>query len=177
MGGWFDVAGGFLGGDKDFTRFTGRASHNIPVLKDSVIELRAQVGIVDAFGDSDYVPIYERFFAGGANTIRGYNERKVGPIDPSTEDPLGGESMFVANIEYTKPLFEYIKVAAFYDVGNVWSKVSDFGSDKLYSGVGFGVRIKTPIGPIRLDYGFPLETEPGEEDKEGQFYFSMSHGF
>jgi len=177
LSGWFDIAGGFLGGDKDFTRLTGKASHNIPCFKDSVLEFRLQAGVVDAFGDSDDVPIYERFFAGGANTIRGYNERKVGPIDPVSEDPLGGESMLVFNIEYTKPIVEYIKVAAFYDVGNVWSKISDFGSGSFKAGVGVGVRIKTPIGPIRLDYGYPLNTEPGEEDKEGQFYFSMSHGF
>jgi outer membrane protein insertion porin family len=177
LSGWFDVAGGVFGGDKDFVRLTGKLSHDIPLFKKSVLEFRLQLGLMDAFGDSTDVPIYERYFAGGADTIRGYNERKVGPIDSISEDPIGGESMFVANIEYTKPLFEYVKAAVFYDVGNVWSKFSDFGSGGFKAGVGAGVRIKTPIGPIRLDYGYPLNREPGEEKKEGQFYFSMSHGF
>jgi len=177
LGGWFDIAGGMFGGDKDFTRFTTRTSYNIPTWPNSVLELRLRVGIMDPFGDSSEVPIYERFFAGGANTIRGYQERKVGPIDSASEDPIGGESMLVANIEYTKPLFEYIKVAAFFDSGNVWAKSSDFGSGDFKSGFGLGARIKTPIGPIRLDYGIPLDKEPGEDKREGQFYFSMSHGF
>lgn len=177
LGGWFDIAGGMFGGDKDFTRLTTRTSYDIPSWANSVLELRLQAGIMNAFGNSSEVPIYERFFAGGANTIRGYQERKVGPIDLVSEDPIGGESMLVANIEYTKPLFEYIKLATFFDVGNVWAKANDFCSGGLKSGFGFGVRIKTPIGPIRLDYGIPLDKEPGEDKREGQFYFSMSHGF
>lgn len=177
LGGWFDVAGGSFGGDKDFTRFSTKASYDVPTWGNSVLEFRLQAGIMDAFGDSSEVPIYERFFAGGANTIRGYQERKVGPIDPVSEDPIGGESMLVANIEYTKPLADYIKVAIFFDAGNVWAKSSDFGSGGFKSGFGAGVRIKTPIGPIRLDYGYPLNKEPGEDKREGQFYFSMSHGF
>lgn len=177
LSGWFDVAGGPFGGDKDFLRLTGRFSHDIPVFLNSVLEFRAQAGLMDAYGDSSEVPIYERYFAGGSSSIRGYQERKVGPIDPVSEDPIGGEAMLVGNIEFTKPLFEYIKGAVFYDVGNVWSRVEDFGSGNFKSGIGVGVRIKTPIGPIRLDYGYPLNKEPGEEKKEGQFYFSMSHGF
>ncbi len=177
LGGWFDVAGGMFGGDKDFTRLTTKTSYDIPTWWNSVLELRLQAGIIDAYGDSSEVPIYERFFAGGANTIRGYQERKVGPIDPSSEDPIGGESLLVGNIEYTKQLVEYLKVAAFFDTGNVWAKSSDLGSGGFKSGFGLGVRIKTPIGPIKLDYGFPLNKEPGEDKKEGQFYFSMSHGF
>ncbi|MBM3255343.1 MAG: hypothetical protein FJZ08_03485, partial [Candidatus Omnitrophica bacterium] len=70
------------------------------------------------------------------------------------------------------------KVASFYDTGNVWEKLDKIGSGGFKSAVGFGVRIKTPIGPIMLDYGIPLNKEPGSEDKgDGRFHFSMSHGF
>jgi outer membrane protein insertion porin family len=86
--------------------------------------------------------------------------------------------MLVGNIEYTYPLISFLKVAAFYDTGNVWSKMSDTGSGGFKSGVGLGVRIKTPIGPIMLDYGIPLNKEPGEDTKsKGRFHFSASHGF
>ena len=81
---------------------------------------------MDAYGDSSKVPIFERFFAGGAKSIRGYDERKVGPLDTSTGDPIGGEALLTANIEYTIPIIEFVKLAAFFDTGNIWEKVEDF---------------------------------------------------
>lgn len=177
--GAFDVAGGFLGGDKDFVRFFGRASHYFPLFMGSVLEARGRLGLSGPYGDSKEVPIYERFFAGGAYTIRGYDERKVGPIDSVSKDPLGGESLLVANIEYTYPLFSFLKVAGFYDIGNVWENSHDIKKlDGLKAGVGTGLRINTPIGPIMLDYGIPLNKEPGEDRrKSGRFHFNMSKGF
>lgn len=184
----FDFAGGPLGGDKNFTKFFARASHYFPMPKGAVLEIRGRVGLAEPYGSTEKVPIYERFFAGGAYTIRGYEERKVGPVSSTDHDPLGGASMAIGNIEYTYPLFSFLKVAAFYDVGNVWEKVGDMFSNKdangvsnsggLKSSVGLGLRIKTPIGPIMLDYGIPFDKEPGESDKKsGQFHFSASHGF
>lgn len=176
--GSFENAGGPLGGTKDFLKFYGRASHYFPLPKSSVLELRGRIGLVDAYDDSPTVPIYERFFAGGAYTIRGYNERRVGPIDPASEDPLGGEAMVIGNAEYTYPLISFIKLAVFYDTGNVWARLNDIGKDSFKSGSGLGLRVKTPIGPIMLDYGIPLDKEPGEDQKsDGRFHFSMSHGF
>jgi len=177
LSGSVELAGGPLGGDKDFTKFMGSFSNYFPVTKKTVLESKIRVGLVNAYGNSDYVPIYGRFFAGGAYTIRGYNERKVGPIDSSSDDPLGGEALLVGNLEYVFPLVDFIKGAAFFDTGNVWSKVGDFGSGGYKSGMGLGLRIKTPIGPLKLDYGYPLNKEPGETGKQGKFYFSISHGF
>lgn len=171
-------AGGPLGADKNYVKFSSRASHYFPLINRSVLEARLRVGIADSYGDSNEVPIYERFFAGGAYTIRGYEERRVGPIDATTKDPLGGESMWVGNLEYTYPVFSFLKAAAFYDVGNVWQKVNKIGTSNLKAGVGLGVRLKTPVGPIMLDFGIPLNKEPGEEKKKsGRFHFSMSQGF
>jgi outer membrane protein insertion porin family len=178
LSGSFALAGGPFGGNKDFMKFSGRASHYFPLPKGSVLELRGRAGLAKPYGDSDSVPIYERFFAGGAYTIRGYHERKVGPVDPASKDPLGGESMLIGNIEYTYPLFSFLKVATFYDAGNVWPKIGKIGSGGFKSGAGFGVRIKTPVGPIMLDYGIPFNKEPDEDSKGGgKFHFSMSHGF
>ena len=186
--GGLEFAGGPLGGDKEFWKLSARASHYIPMPRNAVLEFRGRIGLADPFGDSDKIPIYERFFAGGAYTIRGYEERKVGPVDPGSKDPIGGASMLVGNIEYTYPLFEFLKVAAFYDVGNVWEKIGDIGSNKNANGVensggfkssvGIGFRIKTPIGPVMLDYGIPMDKEPGESSRgDGRFHFSASHSF
>ncbi len=175
-----DLAGGFLAGDKDFYRYQTKGSYYVPIKIRStgtVLELRGRAGVVKAYGDSERVPIFERFFAGGARTIRGYNERKVGPLDPLTADPIGGEAMLIGNIEYTVPIIEIVKLAAFFDIGNVWAKTSDFATGGYKSGTGLGLRIKTPIGPVNLDYAYPLNDEPGEETRSGKFYFSVSRGF
>ncbi|MBN1353866.1 MAG: outer membrane protein assembly factor BamA [Candidatus Omnitrophica bacterium] len=169
--------GGFLMGDKDFLKgFTSNSFYYSPIKK-IVIELSARVGLAQSYWNTDEVPIYERYFAGGANTIRGYQERKVGPRDPSSNDPIGGEALLVGNAELTFPLYEKIvKGAVFYDVGNVWRRIEDFAQGGYKQGVGIGVRVKTPIGPLKLDWGYPLN-DNHDDDKEGQFYFSVSHGF
>ncbi|MBN2120751.1 MAG: outer membrane protein assembly factor BamA [Candidatus Omnitrophica bacterium] len=172
-----DVAGGGLGGDKDFIRVYSSFSNYFPLFRNSVLELKLRTGFAQAYDNSDEVPIYERFFAGGSSSIRGYHERKVGPIDPISEDPIGGEALFLGNLEYTYPLGDYLKLAAFYDTGNVWARYSDFLSGDLFSSIGLGIRVKTPLGPISVDYGWPLDLEPGEEKKEGRFHFNISRGF
>jgi outer membrane protein insertion porin family len=186
--GSFDFAGGPLGGDQNFTKFFARASHYFPMPRGAVLEVRGRLGVAQPYGDTDKVPISERFFAGGAYTVRGYEERKVGPVD-NDGDPLGGASMAVGKIEYTYPLFTFLKVAAFYDVGNVWAKMGDIFSSSdgtsglnsggLKSAIGLGLRIKTPIGPIMLDYGIPMDPESGQSarKKTGRFHFSASNSF
>ncbi|MCA9396680.1 MAG: outer membrane protein assembly factor BamA, partial [Candidatus Omnitrophica bacterium] len=173
-----EMIGGFLGGDKDFWRATFLAAKYYPIdFIDSVFEVKGRLGISDEFDDTPKVPIFERFYAGGANTIRGYEERRIGPRDAGTNDPIGGETYWVVNGELTFPLVEgIIKGAAFYDVGAVDDQLDNFGSGDIVQGIGLGVRLKTPIGPVKIDMGYPLNDVPGE-DKDLQFYFNMSRGF
>ena len=177
LSGTFGDVGGPLGGDKDFLKLYGSFSNYHSIGKKSVIELDLKAGGLFTYSDTKEVPIYSRFFVGGSDTIRGYNERKVGPVDSVTEDPLGGEAMIVANIEYRYKILDFMSLAAFFDTGNAWSEVGDFGKGGFKSGIGIGVRMKTPIGPIKLDYGFPLNKEPGKETREGRFHFSVSKAF
>ncbi|MBF0479472.1 MAG: outer membrane protein assembly factor BamA [Candidatus Omnitrophica bacterium] len=174
-----DLAGGPFSGDKNFYRLKTDNSYYVPLKYGLVVELRGRGGYMDAYGNSDKVPIFERFFAGGARTIRGYDERSIGPIDSVTKDPIGGDSMLIGNIELTVPIVDFFKLAGFFDTGNVWASPGDIGKGGLKSGFGFGARVKTPIGPINLDYGFPLSAQPGDESKSksGKFYFSVSRGF
>ncbi|MDD5613560.1 MAG: outer membrane protein assembly factor BamA [Candidatus Omnitrophica bacterium] len=169
--------GGFMGGNVDFIRQTNQFSYFYPVYGNWILNLRMNSGIIDKYGKTSTVPLYERFFAGGAYTIRGYDERSVGPKDTvKTTDPVGGEALLVGNLELTFPVYENIKGAFFYDLGNVWAKKSDFGSGGYKSSLGCGLRLKTPIGPISLDYGYPLDAESGDS-KSGRVHFSMGHKF
>jgi len=167
-----ETAGSIFGGDKDFMKYIAGSSWYFSFFQDHVLELKVRAGIVDAYGDSDSVPLYERFYAGGANTIRGYEVRAVGPKDSQGEDPIGGESMLIGNAEYVFPIIKNFKAALFFDVGNVWEKVSDFGQEEFESALGAGVRIETPIGPVKLDYGYPLG-----ETSNGRLHFSMGRTF
>ena len=174
-----EEAGGPFLGDKDFFKYTTNNSVYFSWLdKKLVLELSGRAGLAYEYGDSDTVPIYERFYAGGANSIRGYRERSISPLDSVTKDPIGGEAMLVGNAEVTFPVFkDVIKGAVFFDVGEVWGDAEDFasGSDYKY-GAGAGVRVKTPMGPLKLDWGYPLK-EAEDQEQKGRFYFSMSRDF
>ncbi|MFH1752827.1 MAG: outer membrane protein assembly factor BamA, partial [Candidatus Omnitrophota bacterium] len=102
--GGIEDAGGFLLGDYDFLKGTGVSKYYITFADQFIIELKGRAGLVGEYGGSDRVPVYERFYAGGGSTIRGYSERGVGPRDPITGDPIGGESMLIGNLELTFPI-------------------------------------------------------------------------
>ena len=177
--GFFEVAGGPIGGDKEFAKFFNSASRYSTV-GPFVLELKIRSGVVSSFGDSGKVPIYERFFAGGTYTIRGYKERDVGPIDQSG-DSVGGGTMAVANAELTLPIIDNLKAAIFVDAGNVWCRPDSkpkggYSTRGIKSSTGIGIRIKTPIGPVKLDFGYPLNPDEHQADKP-RFHFSMSRGF
>jgi len=178
LNGTIKDAGGVFGGDKEFVEGTFSAAIYHTFFEKIVLELKGRGGLSNAYGKSEEVPIYERFFAGGANTIRGYKERYVGPRDPGSNDPIGGEAILIGNAELTFPVYENVlKGAVFYDVGNVWRRAEDFIAGGNYkSGVGVGIRVKTPVGPVKVDYGYPLNRN-FEDKRTGEFYFSMSRGF
>lgn len=166
-----------LGGDKDFWKWTGSGSlYFQPIRENQVLEIRATAGLVKEYGSTKAVPIFERFFTGGSDSIRGYLERRVGPRDPVTRDPIGGEATAVFNVEYTVPVVDFLKAATFFDVGNVWSRPQEFAKGGFKSGAGAGVRIKTPFGPVKLDYGWPFNPDKGER-KTGRLHFSASRAF
>ncbi|HEX9780052.1 MAG TPA: outer membrane protein assembly factor BamA [bacterium] len=176
-----DLAGGIFGADREFYRAETGASYYWPHGERFVLETRARAGIVDAYGDSEEVPIFERFFGGGAGTVRGYRERHVGPRDPFSNDPIGGEATFIGTIEEVMTVVEdergrpVLQISVFVDTGDVWRRVADFG-ESLKSGLGVGARVSTPIGPVRLDMGYPLDDIAGEK-KKIRFHFNISRSF
>lgn len=174
--GSLETAGGPFGANKDFIKAISSGSLYLSTWEKWILEFHLRAGWASEFGDSKDVPIYERFFAGGANTVRGYRERRIGPKDPNTNDPIGGKSMLIGNVEYTFPIVEVIKGAVFYDTGNVWRRAGDIGTGTFRSAIGTGMRVKTPIGPVKLDWGYPLNPPSGER-KKGRFHFNISRGF
>jgi outer membrane protein insertion porin family len=125
------------------------------------------------------VPFFERYFLGGAYSLRGFKYRDVSPqergIRDVDEEPVGGNSFYFAYAEYSVPIIEYLRVAAFYDMGNVFYKVSDFKIDRFASDAGIGLRLNIPrLGPLRFDYGIPL-TDPDDRGGGGRFNFTVGY--
>ena len=168
-----EVAGGILGGDRDFIKCIGETSWFFRPFKrweKLILNLRLRGGWVGEYGRTDYVPIYERFYLGGAHSVRGYAPRDIGPKDERGE-PIGGEVFLQSNIELTHPIVGDIKGAVFFDSGGVWEDAGDMNFRDMESGVGIGVRLALPIGPVRLDYGWALDRG------EGRMHFTGGWGF
>jgi outer membrane protein insertion porin family len=113
------------------------------------------------------IPIYERYILGGINSLRGL--RDVGPKDPATGDVIGGTTMFVANFEFLFPLIKNagMKGLFFYDTGNTWE--SGYHLNDMRHTVGTGIRWYSPIGPLRLEWGYVLDQEEGESASRFEF--------
>ena len=112
------------------------------------------------------MPIPERFFAGGSNSFRGERFDELGPKDPDSENPIGGKALFLLNFELTFPFvssIQNLQGAVFYDTGNVFARRKEFSLTSLRDAVGFGLRYRTPLGPIRLELGWNLDAPEGEK--------------
>jgi outer membrane protein insertion porin family len=145
----------------------------------SLLAFGARAGLVHSLNNSGpdeatTLPIDERFFNGGSTTVRSYGERDLGPHDRKG-NPVGGEFFTVFNIEYTFPIYGELQGALFYDAGNVLPTSEEPGVEDMHYALGVGLRYKLPIGPIRLDYGFNPDRQPGED--AGAFHFSFGFAF
>jgi len=124
-------------------------------LNDITFVLNGQAGLMKEFGGDDEIPFFERFFAGGTDTVRGYRPRYLAPRD-SENLPIGGDCMLALNAEMRYPVYKDIKGAVFYDQGNAWNKLRDIDLSDTKAGVGTGLRWVTSLGVARLDYGYGL---------------------
>ncbi|MFY9608878.1 MAG: POTRA domain-containing protein [Blastocatellia bacterium] len=172
--GSFDYASRWLGGNEEFVKFLIEHSRFYPItrLRETVYSVTGRLGVSQPFGGRETLPISERFFAGGARDLRGFGFEEAGPIIFVPErdsngnivtdsngtprqmvSPLGGRAVFVMNNELRFPLRGSLGGTVFSDTGNVFAKLSDMKFGNLTQTIGFGLRFKTPIGPVRLDYG------------------------
>jgi len=158
--------GVIFGGDVDFARFSLSTSWFFPIFEDYVFNARARAGY-EMPESGQEIPIYERYILGGINSLRGL--RDVGPKDPATGDVIGGTTMFVANFEFLFPLIKNagMKGLFFYDTGNTWE--SGYHLNDMRHTVGTGIRWYSPIGPLRLEWGYVLDQEEGESASRFEF--------
>ena len=168
------IAGGFLGGDTQIYAFDLEGSQYFRLPWDTILLINGEISTVSQWGSSNQVPIYERLFLGGSNNLRGFPFREVGPQDENGE-PVGGQSMARTTIEWTFPIIEKARGALFYDTGFVNSEAWSFGFNHMASDVGIGLRLDLPIGPLRLDYGWPVMRDG--YNGGGHFNFNVGYQF
>ena len=132
-----------------------------------------RAGVADAFGRE--LVAAKRFFAGGGNSVRGFTQDGVGPFDPLLGVPAGGQVVVVVNQELRFPIFGPASGAVFYDAGAVYATLRDVRLGDVRHGMGLGLRMRSPVGLVRADYGFNLRPRPGE--KRSVFYLSIGQAF
>ncbi len=164
-------AGWVLGGDNTFFKAIGDTDWYFPLPLKTVLHLRGRAGFVEGYDGKD-VPIYERFFVGGINTIRGFKYGEAGPEDVFGEI-IGAERMVIFNSELIFPLSRELglRAAVFYDGGAGWNEKFD----KWRHSVGVGIRWLSPAGPIRIDWGYNLN--PQDDEKRSVWDFTIGAQF
>ena len=168
------IAGGFLGGDVQIYGFDVEGSQYFRFRWDTILLLNVEVATVNTWGSGDQVPIYDRLYLGGSNNLRGFPFREVGPQDDQGQ-PIGGNSMARATVEFTFPIIEKARGAIFYDTGFVNSEAWSFGFNHIASDIGVGIRLDLPIGPLRLDYGYTIQRDG--YNGGGHFNFNVGYQF
>jgi len=166
-----DAAG--LGGDHHYSKTTAIATYFQPIWFSHILSGRIEGGYGFGFGD-ERLPVFERFYLGGPNSIRSFKARQISPKD-EFGIRIGGTSEVLGNVEYLIPLPFDIRLAAFFDIGNVYGFKTKFDLTDLRKAAGGGIRWVSPFGPIRVDYGFNLDQRPGE--KPSNFHFSVGSPF
>ncbi len=175
----FERAGGILGGSNNFNRFILDSSMFLSVLARATLALRLKQGYTITFGATtpEGVSSDERFELGGANSLRGYREASVGPVDPITKE-RNGIIMTNLNLElrFPLPLIKNLNMGYFVDSGGMWMERKEMRVKDLKWGAGVGLRWIIPyLGPIRFDWGWKLAD--GEEPDRWQWYLAFGHAF
>jgi outer membrane protein insertion porin family len=163
-----------LGGNVNFVKFRLEDSWLFSWPPRTVLAVSTRFGLAAPYGDTADLVIEDRFKAGGSTTVRGYKEDHVGPLD-ARSNPQGGDLRILMNLEWRFPLYRWLGGVVFFDTGMVTPSVTDFAWSAFFPGVGGGLRITTPIGPIRLDVGYGLRQV--RNDDRFQVYLTVGQAF
>ena len=172
----FEYAGGPLGGDSYYNRYEFTTQWFFPWRWDTVFMAEGRAGLIER-REGGKLYAYQKYRIGGINTVRGYDYESISPRDPSTGDKIGGEKMMVYNFEFRFPLLKEQGVigVVFFDAGNVFTKDEGWSFSDMPMSVGAGVRWYSPLGPLRLEYGYILNRRP--EDSTGGVEFQIGGAF
>jgi len=133
-----------------------------------------RIGGMKADSSTVSVPVFDRYYAGGLGSVRGFGYRRVSPL--LDNEPIGGQSIVLENIDYTFPIIDNFKGVFFIDIGEVSADSFKFTTKDVVMSVGPGVKINTPIGPMLFYYGYPV-MHADTENKHGRFEFSIARAF
>jgi len=168
-----EVGSNAIGSELEFLRGRLSTSWFAPLSEDDVIAVNLRLGAIAPAFNEVTIPLQERYFAGGENSVRSFRESQLGPEDADGE-PLGGEAFGSASIEWRHELVGPIQTALFVDAGFVEQQAEDiFALDSVRSGVGFGLRYLLPIGPIRVDAAFNPDRRATEDEWVVHFSIGM----
>jgi outer membrane protein assembly complex protein YaeT len=170
----FEQAGGPWQGGYTFVRGLLDVRRYLPLGGRSTLASRLRLGAGDGFGDSRDLPIFRRFYAGGIDSTRGYRRHRVGPLN-EFGSPVGGRSLLEASLEVRMPIRGPLGGALFADAGQVRRAPFSFAIADMQYGVGAGVRYQTPVGPLRVDIGIPID--PPRDEPSWRLHFSIGHSF
>ncbi|MHB9137864.1 MAG: outer membrane protein assembly factor BamA [Victivallaceae bacterium] len=169
------LASKVIGSSNNFYRLESKDSYYFSLLEKALVfHLGGKIGTISAFDRNDQVPIYERYFLGGGDSIRGFPYRNVSPVDVNG-DNIGGQSMLLLTAEMTHPIWSFIRGAIFVDAGNAWWQSYSYGMSGLNSGAGYGLRIKVPYlnAPVKLDLAYPILSNQSDLSRKLRFHFNM----
>lgn len=159
-----------LGGTNAFLKGIFDSGWFYPVFDVTTVHLRGRVGYATGLFDKK-LPLYERYYVGGIQTVRGFGYGNAGPKDTNGE-PIGGEKELIFNAEYIFPIVAELKFKGlvFFDAGRAYGSGETLGSDLRYS-AGTGIRWVSPMGPIRVEWGYNLDKRAGESSSKVEFTF------
>ena len=164
-----------IGSTNDFYRLELKGSHYWSLLDKALIfHAGAKIGTVSQFNRNKKAPIFERYFLGGGETIRGFPYRSVSPVDVN-DDPIGGQTMLLATATMTHPIYKFVRGAIFVDAGAAWENSFSMDFGKMNLGAGYGLRIKVPYlqAPIQLDLAYPIVSNVDGLSQKIRFHFNM----
>ncbi len=171
-----DLSPKFLGTRLAFIKGLAQQFFYFPLPSDMVFVLALRGGIGRTFDDVDpRLPVTERFFAGGANTLRGFGLDEASPRNVDG-NPVGGNILMLLNFELRFPITKKLGGVVFSDNGNVYRRIEFIRLLNWRYNAGFGFRYETPLGPVRVDYGIKLNRRRLDEPN-GRLHVSLGHPF
>lgn len=180
LSGTQELAGTVLGGDRDFWRSFMEVDFFHPIYHDKknrpwVLRLHGKFSAAEEIGGDNYVPIFERLYAGGVGSMRGFRYRTISPRD-SNGDEIGGKLLLTGTAEFFVPIYErLVRASVFYDIGSVSGQFGSFNSDLWRTSVGIGLHVQTPLSavPIRLYWANVLNDVEGDDQQTFQFTLGL----